>query len=330
MTFLPILRRELLVAARRTATYRQRVLFAGLAVGTVAIMLLSVRSTALSGPMIFTAIAFGGFILSALEGMRATADSIALERREGTLGLLLLTGLRGRQIVLGKVGAACVQSISTVLAILPAFALPLLLGGVTAGECWRVMLTFITTLFFSLTAGALVSSWATQTLTAFVSTFVLVLALAGIPMALSLHPAMTAPDKFIWLAGPLEMFYRVSDGAFILNPSSFWSASAWSLAMSVIMFVAAGFILERPHARASGSRNHQDDFRRADSAVDYGRRPHRRLPRHDWLANLLDELGLQAVEQSLPRGSLHRVRTRTGKVRLAAVVAVRWLWSVAA
>jgi ABC-type transport system involved in cytochrome c biogenesis permease component len=245
VTFLPILRRELAVAARRTGTYRQRVIFAGLAVGTVSIMLLSVRSTALTGSMIFSAIAFGGFILSALEGMRATADSIALERREGTLGLLLLTDLRGRQIVIGKVAAACVQSISTVLVILPAFALPLLLGGVTAGECWRVMLTFVLTLIFTITAGALVSSWATQTLTAFVSTFVLVLVLTGIPMAFAVHPAISASDKFIWLAGPLEMFHRVKDADFLLLPSSFWFASAWSLAMSAVMFIAAGFILER-------------------------------------------------------------------------------------
>jgi ABC-type Na+ efflux pump permease subunit len=214
-------------------------------VGTVAVMLLSLRSTALSGPMIFAAIAWGGFILSGLEGMRATADSIALERREGTLGLLLLTGLRGRQIVIGKVAAACVQSLSTVVAILPAFALPLLLGGVTAGECWRVMLTFVATLLFTLTAGTLVSSWATQTLTAFVSTFALVLALTGIPMALSLHPAITAPDNFVWLAGPMEMFRRVSDGQFLLNPSSFWLATAVSVGEASLMFAAAGFILER-------------------------------------------------------------------------------------
>jgi ABC-type transport system involved in multi-copper enzyme maturation permease subunit len=245
VTFLPILRRELAVASRRTGTYRQRVLFAGLAVVTVAIMLLSIRRTALSGPMIFSAIAFGGFLLSALEGMRASADSIALERREGTLGLLLLTGLRGRQIVIGKVAAACVQSLSTVLAILPAFALPLLLGGVTAGECWRVMLTFVATLLFTLTVGALVSSWATQTLTAFVGTFALMLALTGLPMAFALYPSVTASDEFMWLAGPLEMFHRVKDSEFLLLPSSFWSASAWSLAMSAVMFAAAGFILER-------------------------------------------------------------------------------------
>jgi ABC-type transport system involved in multi-copper enzyme maturation permease subunit len=256
VTFLPILRRELAVAARRTSTFRQRVIFAGLAVGTVAVMLMSIRTTALSGPVIFTAIAFGGFILSALEGMRATADSIALERREGTLGLLLLTGLRGRQIVIGKVAAACVQSVSTVVAILPAFALPLLLGGVTSGECWRVMLTFVATLLFALTAGTLVSSWSTQTLTAFVTTFALVLALTGIPMSLSFHPAITAADKFIWLAGPLEMFHRVNDAKFILSPSSFWFATAWSVGLSLMMFIAAGLILEhRPRLEIKNQEN---------------------------------------------------------------------------
>jgi ABC-type Na+ efflux pump permease subunit len=243
VTFLPILRRELAVAARRTATFRQRVIFAALALGTVVVMFWSARQSQITGPMIFAVLAWGGFLLCLLEGLRATADSISLERREGTLGLLLLTGLSGRQVVVGKVASACVQSFSTVLTILPAFALPLLLGGVTAGECWRIMLTFVATLLFAVTAGALVSSWATQTLTAFVSAFALVVALTGIPVAISFHPAVASPDSFVWLAGPLEMFRRVSDANF--NPSVFWAAAGFSLGFSLLMFVAAGFLLER-------------------------------------------------------------------------------------
>ena len=90
------------MAARRTGTYRQRVFFAGLATAAVAILLLSTRATKFTGPMIFHIVAWGGFILAGLEGLRATSDSISLERREGTLGLLLLTDLTGREIVVGK------------------------------------------------------------------------------------------------------------------------------------------------------------------------------------------------------------------------------------
>src|SRR5262245_10869138 len=102
----------------------------------MAMLLLSMRTTRFTASDVFYFTAWGGFILSMFEGLRATADSISIERREGTLGLLLLTDLTGREIVIGKVAAASVQSLMTVVAVLPAFALPLLAGGVTGGECW--------------------------------------------------------------------------------------------------------------------------------------------------------------------------------------------------
>ena len=133
MTFLPIFRRELAIAARRTATYRQRLIFGGLAAAMVVFLFLYLPLTKLAGPTIFRFASWSGLILCALEGLRATADSIARERREGTLGLLLLTDLRAYDVVAGKLASAGVLSFTTAVAILPSFSLPLLLGGVTAG-----------------------------------------------------------------------------------------------------------------------------------------------------------------------------------------------------
>lgn len=201
------------------------------------------QATLLNGPLIFKIISVLGLALCVLEGMRATADSISLERREGTLGLLLLTDLTGRQIVIGKVAAACVQSVITVLAMLPVFALPILVGGVTAGETWRIMLTFVLTLVFALAVSTFVSAWATQTLTALLVSFTLVVLLPGIPFAISLLPGVTAPEYFRWLAGPLEMFHDVTEKNF--NPVSFWLAAAVAFVSSALMFTAAGRLLER-------------------------------------------------------------------------------------
>jgi hypothetical protein len=245
VTFLPIVRRELVVAARRTGTYRQRVLFAGLATAAVTILLLSTRTTRFTGSMIFHVVAWGGFVLAALEGLRATADSISLERREGTLGLLLLTDLTGREIVAGKVAAAVVQSLTTVVAMLPAFALPVLTGGVTVGECWRVMLAFVAAVFFSLTAGALVSALLADALAAFLTAILLVLTLTIVPRALVFAFGTAQPDALLWLAGPLEIILRVRDAEFSAAPFSFWLAAVMCLLVSILMFAGAGLLLEK-------------------------------------------------------------------------------------
>jgi ABC-type transport system involved in cytochrome c biogenesis permease component len=162
VTFLPIFRRELAIAARRTATYRRRLVFAGLAAAMVVFLFLYLPLTKLAGPAIFKMMSWAGLILCVLEGLRATADSISRERRDGTLGLLLLTDLRAYDVLAGKLASACVLSFTTVIAMLPAFALPLLIGGVSAGECWRLMLSLLAALFLAVTVGTLVSALATS------------------------------------------------------------------------------------------------------------------------------------------------------------------------
>ena len=55
----------------------------------------------------------------AVAGIRATADSISSEKREGTIGLLLLTDLRGYDIVIGKfLGAWAYYSLLLILTVI--------------------------------------------------------------------------------------------------------------------------------------------------------------------------------------------------------------------
>ena len=66
-----------------------------------------------------------------------TCDSISRERREGTLGLLLLTLLRPMDVGLAKACSGILRSLSVVLAVLPMLAIALLLGGVSRTELLR-------------------------------------------------------------------------------------------------------------------------------------------------------------------------------------------------
>lgn len=137
MTLLPIVGRELRVAARRPGTYWFRVAVATVALGAGLIMLLgssSWRSPSQVGDSVFSAIAVVLLCFALLAGPFATADLLSAERREGTLGLLFLTDLRPYDVALGKLSAATLQTAAALLGTLPLLTLPLLAGGVTGSR----------------------------------------------------------------------------------------------------------------------------------------------------------------------------------------------------
>src|SRR5712671_6289297 len=121
MTFLPIVERELRVAARRRGTYWNRALAALSAIlvfaGTV--WFEGRMAPKELGKDVFRVLS-GLFLFSSLmAGIRYTADSLSEEKREGTLGLLFLTDLKGYDVVLGKFFARSLHAVYALLALLP-------------------------------------------------------------------------------------------------------------------------------------------------------------------------------------------------------------------
>jgi ABC-type transport system involved in cytochrome c biogenesis permease component len=162
MTLLPIVGRELRVAARRKGVHITRTLVALAVVAIYAFLfLLFGRENASPqdiGQTLFAVV--GGVMLAycLFAGVILTADCLSAEKREGTLGLLFLTDLKGYDVVLGKLVTTSINAVYTLLAVLPMLALPLLLGGVSAGEFQRVALVCLNTMFFSLTVGLYISA----------------------------------------------------------------------------------------------------------------------------------------------------------------------------
>ena len=62
-------------------------------------------------------------------GLFLTSDCVSEEKRDGTLGLLFLTDLRGYDVVSGKLLASSLRGFYALLAVLPVLGLPLLLEG---------------------------------------------------------------------------------------------------------------------------------------------------------------------------------------------------------
>jgi hypothetical protein len=162
MTFLPIVERELRTAARLTATYRNRALLAGVVTGVAVVFMLfglAAGAPADVGRATFSVLTYLTLLFCLLEGVRKTSDCLSEEKREGTLGLLFLTDLKGYDVVLGKLAGVALKSVYGLIAILPILSMPLLMGGVMPGEYWRMVLALMNILFFSLCTGLWVSSW---------------------------------------------------------------------------------------------------------------------------------------------------------------------------
>lgn len=129
----------------------------------------------------------GALTLYALTaGVRSTADCLSEEKREGTLGLLFLTDLRGYDVVAGKLLANSLAVFYALLAVLPILAIPLLMGGVAGAEFGRLALVLVNTLFFSLSAGMLASAWCKNARVAVATALGLILLVAGGGPALGL------------------------------------------------------------------------------------------------------------------------------------------------
>jgi len=161
MNTLPIVGRELRVASRRRLTYGSRLAGAGIACGVTAWLLVRASvalSVAQAGASLFSILSNLAFLACLAAGALLTADCISEEKREGTLGLLFLTDLRGHDVVLGKLAGTSLHAFYMLLGALPVMMIPLLLGGVTTGELFRMTLVLLNTMFFSLAIGLFVST----------------------------------------------------------------------------------------------------------------------------------------------------------------------------
>lgn len=160
MNLRPVIEREFRVASRLKATYNNRSTFG-------ALMLL------LAGPSIY----FGWELTRTNDGELlfltlhtavfcsiwvfvpiGTADVISREKRDDTLGLLLLTPLRAWEVAAAKWLAAFLSSLPLMLAALPFFVLPLMLGGVSVWDVLRALLVDLSALVGAVTAGVVASA----------------------------------------------------------------------------------------------------------------------------------------------------------------------------
>src|SRR5436190_2065033 len=185
MTFLPIVERELRVAARKRSTFWLRVAAALVALIIAGGFLITARAGAFPlgpssfGKGLFAVLTWLSLGLALSAGLFFTSDCLSEEKREGTLGFLFLTDLRGYDVVFGKLLATSLRAICALLAVFPILALTLLMGGVTGAQFWTTALALVNALFISLATGMFVSAISRDSQKALSATLLLLVLLIG-------------------------------------------------------------------------------------------------------------------------------------------------------
>jgi ABC-type transport system involved in multi-copper enzyme maturation permease subunit len=138
--FGPILRYELVRIARRQRLTLVRCLYAVALVGVAVVTYATVTrggeytprpsELARATEWLFYGLFAGQFLILALKAPQWAADAVTGERERRTLPFLLMTDLRSREIVLGKLAARLAQPLVLVLAGLPVLCFLQLFGGV--------------------------------------------------------------------------------------------------------------------------------------------------------------------------------------------------------
>ena len=179
------------------------------------------------------------------------ADSIARERREGTLGLLALTPLRPSEIVLGKVGAHVIRLFSLWLVSVPVLMIPVLMGGVNWVDLKCALAIELSVLCGGLAAGLTATSLAKRWNVAAVTGLGLTLAVAQI--------VATSAGLLVYFLSP-GLTHRLSDmswlGLVVVASAAPWAMatgldgggfralySRWGLSPSALDMVLAGAVV---------------------------------------------------------------------------------------
>ncbi len=194
-------------------------------------------------------------------GIFLTADCLSREKREGTLGLLFLTDLKGRDIILGKLASTSLMTVLMVIGALPVLALCVLMGGVTGGELFRTCVALLITMFFSLSVGMFVSTFLRESAQTGAATFGLLLVAAVGPLMLGELIDFWPAQSLEWLSG-----VRFLSPAYLITRANVQLSSLHQFAVpAAAIFLTSGTLLaiasvyvrhtwqDRPRPQTSGS-----------------------------------------------------------------------------
>jgi ABC-type transport system involved in multi-copper enzyme maturation permease subunit len=156
----PVVQRELREGARRPFNYWLRVGAATAGLLTVIYVVIENRDETdkVMGQYLFAGLHVALMGLICLVVPLMTADCIAREKREGTLGLLFLTPLTAGGIVAGKGLAQALRALTMWVSVAPVLAIPFVMGGIEWADASAFLALEFSALVLCLAAGLLAST----------------------------------------------------------------------------------------------------------------------------------------------------------------------------
>jgi uncharacterized membrane protein YhaH (DUF805 family) len=248
VSFLPIATRELRVAARKRNTFWLRVVAAivGLVIGVAFMLIMAINNAPARffGPALFGTLTWMSLAAALTAGIFFTSDCLSEEKREGTLGFLFLTDLRGYDVVAGKLLATSLRGLFALLAIFPILAITLTMGGVTGTHFWKTSLALLAALFCSLAMGLFVSAISRDSQKAMGATvfWLLVFVAAGpITDAIIAEARQVGFAPYFSLTSPGFLFSSAGDW----GRSPYWMTFLVTLGIALVLFGLAAILLPR-------------------------------------------------------------------------------------
>ncbi len=229
------------VACRKPSTFRIRVGAALVAfvIGGGLILLATLGNIGFGtggiGTWVFATLTWLSLAATLTAGLFFTSDCLSEEKREGTMGLLFLTDLRGYDVVLGKLLATSLRSFYALLAVFPIVGITLMLGGVTGAHFWKTALALVNALFFSLAVGLVVSAISRESQKALAATVLaLLLFVAGGPLT----------DGILAYLGkrPFNPLLSLFSPGYLFAIAGAWGRSVFWQALLVNQIIAWSFL----------------------------------------------------------------------------------------
>ena len=156
----PVVQRELREGARRPFNYWLRV--GAASAGLLAVVYITAENRneteKVMGQNLFAGLHVLLIGLICLVVPLMTADCIAREKREGTLGLLFLTPLTAGGIVAGKGLAQALRALTLWVSVAPVLAIPFVMGGIEWADASAFLALEFSVLMLCLAAGLLAST----------------------------------------------------------------------------------------------------------------------------------------------------------------------------
>src|SRR4051812_18282152 len=237
--------REIRSAARLPRTYWTRT-----AAGAAGLFVLAAFGTDDSRTMFFRGVATA-FLLCLLEGVRLASSAIVDERNEGTLGLLLLTKLRGDELLLGKLAALGFFSLQMLMVVVPILCVSLVFGGVSAGEIARAALALAHALLIALTCGLVISARSRTSASAMIKTF---LGLLAAVFAFSIVSRIGGKAEIFFTAlNPMTPIWSIADLDYAPVKTEYWVSIFFSITVALFVLREAGYDLSKYFALAEAA-----------------------------------------------------------------------------